>query len=65
MLQFLDTVKAAYMSTAAYIQKKLPLNNRTLQSLDPLVRGHSETGMLVKWLAGMIGHPGVTCHWKE
>ena len=61
VLQFLDTVKTAYMSTAAYMQKKLPLNSRTLQALsalDPLVRGHSETGILLKRLSGpgMMGH---------
>ncbi|KAK1902004.1 Zinc finger BED domain containing protein 5 [Dissostichus eleginoides] len=61
VLQFLNTVKTAYISTAAYMQKKLPLNSRTLQALsalDPLVRGHSETGILLKRLSGpeMMGH---------
>lgn len=59
VLQFLEIVKTAYMSTAAYMQKKLPLDSRTLQSLsalDPLVRGHSETGILLKRLAGMMSH---------
>lgn len=59
MLQFLETVKTAYLTTAAYMQKKLPLNSKTLQSLsalDPLVRGHSVTGILLKRLAGMMGH---------
>ena len=61
VLQFLVTVKTAYMSTTAYMQKKLPLNSRTLQALsalDPLVRGHSETGILLKRLSGpgMMGH---------
>ncbi|KAI9525188.1 hypothetical protein NQZ68_009396 [Dissostichus eleginoides] len=61
VLQFLNTVKTAYISTAAYMQKKLPLNSRTLEALsalDPLVRGHSETGILLKRLSGpeMMGH---------
>ncbi|KAK1893717.1 Glutathione S-transferase F10 [Dissostichus eleginoides] len=61
VLQFLNTVKTAYISTAAYMQKKLPLNSRTLQALsalDPLVRGNSETGILLKRLSGpeMMGH---------
>lgn len=61
MQQFLKTVKTAYMSTAAYMQKKLPLNSKTLQALsalDPLVRGHSETSKLLKRLSGpgMMGH---------
>ncbi|KAF3841376.1 hypothetical protein F7725_007238 [Dissostichus mawsoni] len=61
VLKFLNTVKTAYISTAAYMQKKLPLNSRTLQALsalDPLVRGHSETGILLKRLSGpeMMGH---------
>ena len=61
VLQFLNTVKTAYISTAAYMQKKLPLNSMTLQALsalDPLVRGHSETGILLKRLSGpeMMGH---------
>lgn len=59
MLQFLETVKTAYLTTAAYMQKKLPLNSKTLQSLsalDPLVRGHSVTGILLKRLAGMMSH---------
>ncbi|XP_041703723.1 uncharacterized protein LOC121539361 [Coregonus clupeaformis] len=65
--QFLDTVKTAYMSTAAYMQKKLPLDSRTLQSLsaqDPVVRGHSQTGILLKRLVGMICHPHLISHWK-
>lgn len=61
MLQFLNTVNTAYMSTAAYMQRKLPLNSKTLlalSALDPLVRGHSETGKLLKRLSGpgMMGH---------
>lgn len=43
--KFLNAVKTAYMTTAAYMQKKMPLDSMTLQLLsahDPVVRGHSD-----------------------
>lgn len=43
---FFRKVVAAYSACAAYLQKKLPLNNELLQSiscLDPVIRQHHET----------------------
>lgn len=57
--KFLSVVKTAYMTTAAYMQKKMPLDSMTLQLLsahDPVVRGHSQTGILLKRLARMMDH---------
>ena len=46
VLQFLSSVKTAYVVTTNYIQSKFPLENElllSLSALDPLVRGHSVT----------------------
>ncbi|XP_076354683.1 uncharacterized protein LOC143249156 [Tachypleus tridentatus] len=47
VLKFLEDVQTAYTTCGSYLQKKLPLNSRTLQALcaiDPVVKGHSVTG---------------------
>ena len=50
---FLDEVKAAYVATGLYLQKKTPVNNKLLKhllALDPIVRGHTEIMQYMKAL---------------
>lgn len=45
LVPFLAEVRKAYITTAVYLQKKLPLASPTLtalSALDPLLRGHSQ-----------------------
>ena len=54
---FLDQVLQAYISCGVYLQSKLPLESMTLQCLsavDPIARGHSKTGHLLRRLAEMF-----------
>lgn len=56
---FLQEVSQAYKTCAKYLQKKLPLQSETLQSLsavDPIVRGHSLTTVNLRKLTHMMGH---------
>lgn len=51
---FRKEMKAAYVSAALYIQKKLPLNNtllRCLSAIDPKAQGHSTTYSHLKKLS--------------
>ncbi|KAF3858932.1 hypothetical protein F7725_012133 [Dissostichus mawsoni] len=74
LVPFLADVRKAYITTAVYLQKKLPLASPTLtalSALDPLLRGHSQAtiqlkryfGIFAEWyaaapLASRPGHPG-------
>lgn len=52
-----EEVSQAYSTCAKYLQKKVPLQSKTLQCLsamDPVVRGHSQTGFELKKLTQMI-----------
>ncbi|XP_051545988.1 uncharacterized protein LOC127436096 [Myxocyprinus asiaticus] len=56
---FLQQVSRAYTTCAKFLQKKLPLQSKTLQCLsamDPVVRGHSQPGFELKKLTQMISH---------
>lgn len=56
---FLQEVSKAYTLCAKYLQKKLPLQSQTLQSLsaiDPLLRGHSQTVLHLRKLMEKLGH---------
>ena len=49
-LSFKEKLMSAYVSTAKYMQKKLPLANsvlKTLSLLDPIAFGQSETAVLI------------------
>ncbi len=59
VLEFITCVKDAYITTAQYMQKKLPLNSATLKALsalDPMIRGHSVAVREMENLAGILGH---------
>ena len=52
-LSFKEKLMSAYVSTAKYMQKKLPLGNsvlKTLSLLDPIAFGQSETAVLLRKL---------------
>ncbi|XP_055031854.2 uncharacterized protein [Misgurnus anguillicaudatus] len=54
---FLDQVLQGYIACGEYLQSKLPLESMTLQCLsavDPIARGHSKTGCLLRQLAEML-----------
>nr|XP_055062825.1 uncharacterized protein LOC129445854 isoform X1 [Misgurnus anguillicaudatus] len=56
LVSFLADVRKAYITTAVYLQKKLPLASPTLtalSALDPLLRGHSQSTIQLKRLSGM------------
>ncbi|KAJ8346615.1 hypothetical protein SKAU_G00280160 [Synaphobranchus kaupii] len=56
---FLQDVSRAYSTCAKYLQKKLPLQSKTLQCLsavDPVVRGHTKTGFKLKKLTYTMSH---------
>ncbi|XP_060784694.1 uncharacterized protein LOC132891236 [Neoarius graeffei] len=65
---FMEKLKMAYTTTAAYMQAKLPLNSQTLKALsalDPLLRSHSQGPIQLKRLSGMLSHllpPGCDVH---
>ena len=49
-MSFKEKLMSAYVSTAKYMQKKLPLGNsvlKTLSLLDPIAFGQSETAVLI------------------
>ncbi|RUS81632.1 hypothetical protein EGW08_010595 [Elysia chlorotica] len=53
ILKFRTKLHSSFISTAKYMQKKLPLSNTvlsTLSLLDPLAFGQTETGILLKKL---------------
>ncbi|KAL6473257.1 hypothetical protein MHYP_G00194450 [Metynnis hypsauchen] len=57
LVPFLASVRKAYITTAVYLQKKLPLNSPTLialSALDPLLRGHSQATLQLKRLSAML-----------
>ena len=57
VLEFLQKVSTAYSTCAKYMQKKLPLDNkllRTLSSIDPRARGHSETSRAMTGLGEYV-----------
>ncbi|KAF3857796.1 hypothetical protein F7725_010997 [Dissostichus mawsoni] len=59
LVPFLADVRKAYITTAVYLQKKLPLASPTLtalSALDPLLRGHSQATIQLKRLSGMLRH---------
>ncbi|KAL6473267.1 hypothetical protein MHYP_G00194550 [Metynnis hypsauchen] len=59
LVPFLASVRKAYITTAVYLQKKLPLNSPTLialSALDPLLRGHSQATLQLKRLSAMLNH---------
>ncbi|XP_034058946.1 uncharacterized protein LOC117537731 isoform X2 [Gymnodraco acuticeps] len=59
LVPFLAEVREAYITTAVYLQKKLPLASPTLtalSALDPLLRGHSQATIQLKRLSGMLRH---------
>ncbi|KAL6478662.1 hypothetical protein MHYP_G00120950 [Metynnis hypsauchen] len=59
LVPFLASVRKAYITTAVYLQKKLPLNSPTLialSALDPLLRGHSQATIQLKRLSAMLNH---------
>ena len=52
-LEFKERLMTAYKTTAVYMQKKMPLDNKlltTLSLLDPLAFGQTETAILLKKL---------------
>ncbi|XP_060782423.1 uncharacterized protein LOC132889689 [Neoarius graeffei] len=54
---FLRNVMQAYTSSAVYIQKKFPLNNKLLKcvsTIDPSARGHSKTAEALRNLKDMV-----------
>lgn len=54
---FLDQVLQGYIACGEYLQRKLPLESMTLQCLsavDPIARGHSKTGHLLRELMEML-----------
>lgn len=56
---FLEKLRTAYATTARYLQKKLPLASPTLMALsalDPCLRGHSQAGIHLKRLSGLLRH---------
>ncbi|RXN22565.1 hypothetical protein ROHU_023414 [Labeo rohita] len=59
LVPFLADIRKAYITTAVYLQKKLPLASPTLtalSALDPLLRGHSQATIQLKKLSGMLRH---------
>lgn len=51
LVPFLADVRKAYITTAVYLQKKLPLASPTLtalSALDPLLKGHSQATIQLK-----------------
>ena len=57
VLEFLQKASTAYSTCANYMQKKLPLDNkllRTLSSIDPRARGHSETSRAMTGLGEYV-----------
>lgn len=53
----LDQVLQGYITCGEYLQSKLPLESMTLQCLsavDPIARGHSKTGRLLRRLVEML-----------
>ncbi|KAI4826460.1 hypothetical protein KUCAC02_029907 [Chaenocephalus aceratus] len=59
LVPFLADIRKAYITTAVYLQKKLPLASPTLtalSALDPHLRGHSQATIQFKRLSGMLRH---------
>ncbi|CAJ1076412.1 hypothetical protein ROHU_023414 [Xyrichtys novacula] len=59
LVPFLASIRKAYITTAVYLQKKLPLDSPTLiafSALDPLLRGHSQATIQLKRLSAMLSH---------
>ena len=59
MKSLLEKVQKAYLDTAQYMQKKLPMKNpvlKCLSALDPKAQGHSETFSCLKDLGNMFEH---------